>query len=236
MGSLRVLAATLLTVSVALAQPVQAQDRDAIQRALASNFQLATMTSDKADLTAAGTVLVLQRDKVVMNLAVSAVPMGNVYKNGRVQMDGLMAAVVVTGVNGVSHSFVAGDKFFVTGIDMRSDAVSLQLMSDLLPVPGAADARFHCSLKIPFPKGSGTDDVLARVSEVVKIDSPPPAQADAPQSAAGAPPTISKGMSRDQVIAAFGVPVKVARIGAKEIDTFPDMKVTFVNGKVADVQ
>ena len=37
-------------------------------------------------------------------------------------------------------------------------------------------------------------------------------------------------------MAAFGQPQKVATVGAKEIDYYPDMKVTLVNGKVTDVE
>lgn len=37
-------------------------------------------------------------------------------------------------------------------------------------------------------------------------------------------------------MATFGQPQKVANLGAKEIYYYPDMKVTFVNGKVTDVQ
>jgi hypothetical protein len=38
------------------------------------------------------------------------------------------------------------------------------------------------------------------------------------------------------VIASLGQPQKVVQLGAKEIDFYPDLKVTFVNGKVTDVQ
>ena len=62
---------------------------------------------------------------------------------------------------------------------------------------------------------------------------PPPAPADAP---AGPPPTIELGQTKDQVQAAFGTPTRVVKLGTKEIEYFKDMKVTFVNGKVTDVQ
>ena len=48
--------------------------------------------------------------------------------------------------------------------------------------------------------------------------------------------TIAIGQTRDEVIAMFGVPSKVVQLGKKEIDVFPDMKVTFVQNKVVDVQ
>ena len=62
---------------------------------------------------------------------------------------------------------------------------------------------------------------------------PPPPPPDAPPPA---PKTIEKGQTKDQVAAIFGQPTKVIKLGAKEIDVYPDMKVTFVNNKVADVQ
>ena len=52
----------------------------------------------------------------------------------------------------------------------------------------------------------------------------------------GPPPTIGLGQSTDQVVAAIGQPTRIVDLGAKKIYTYPDMKVTFMNGKVSDVQ
>jgi hypothetical protein len=38
------------------------------------------------------------------------------------------------------------------------------------------------------------------------------------------------------VTAAFGQPVKAAKIGVKDIFYYKDMKVTFLNGKVSNVE
>jgi hypothetical protein len=38
------------------------------------------------------------------------------------------------------------------------------------------------------------------------------------------------------VIAAFGQPDKIVNLGAKKLYIYKDMKVTFVGGKVSDVQ
>jgi hypothetical protein len=63
---------------------------------------------------------------------------------------------------------------------------------------------------------------------------PPPPPPDAPE----APPKELKiGQTKDQVIANFGQPEKVVKLGTKEIYYYKDVgKVTFVNGKVTDVQ
>jgi hypothetical protein len=60
------------------------------------------------------------------------------------------------------------------------------------------------------------------------IAPPPPPPAD--------PKTISLGQTPDQVTANFGQPDKIIKLGAKQIFAYKDMKVTFVNGKVTDVQ
>jgi hypothetical protein len=59
---------------------------------------------------------------------------------------------------------------------------------------------------------------------------PPPPPSDAP------PPTIAIGQTKDQVTAGFGQPVRIAKLGAKEIFYYKDMKVTFTNGKVSNVE
>ncbi len=63
------------------------------------------------------------------------------------------------------------------------------------------------------------------------------ATAPAPLSAPAAPPTeISMGQSIDAVTAALGQPKDIVDLGAKKIYIFKDMKVTFKDGKVSDVQ
>jgi hypothetical protein len=43
-------------------------------------------------------------------------------------------------------------------------------------------------------------------------------------------------MSPDQVTSALGKPDKIVNLGAKQLYIYKDMKVTFLNGKVSDVQ
>jgi hypothetical protein len=50
------------------------------------------------------------------------------------------------------------------------------------------------------------------------------------------PQQIEKGQTPDQVKAAIGQPDKIVNLGAKQIYVYKDIKVTFINGKVSDVQ
>jgi hypothetical protein len=49
-------------------------------------------------------------------------------------------------------------------------------------------------------------------------------------------PKPSMGMSTHQVKAAMGTPEKIVNLGPKQIYVYKDLKVTFLGGKVADVQ
>jgi hypothetical protein len=61
--------------------------------------------------------------------------------------------------------------------------------------------------------------------------------AAAPIAAPPAPPkTIALGQSIDDVTAALGQPKSVIDLGTKKIYVYPDMKITFKAGKVADVE
>lgn len=63
-------------------------------------------------------------------------------------------------------------------------------------------------------------------------------QAAAPQQQQAEPQTVEKGMTPDQVISALGKPDQQFNVGAKQIFVYKTagVKVTFVNGKVSDVQ
>jgi hypothetical protein len=50
------------------------------------------------------------------------------------------------------------------------------------------------------------------------------------------PQQIEKGQTPDQVKAAIGNPDKIVNLGTKQIYVYKDIKVTFLNGKVSDVQ
>jgi len=63
-----------------------------------------------------------------------------------------------------------------------------------------------------------------------------PAPAQQQQEQQAEPQTIQLGMSPDQVQGALGKPEKIFNLGAKQIFVYKDVKVTFLNGKVSDVQ
>jgi hypothetical protein len=220
-----------------------------IQKQLTSLYPPAKATADGTDLVAAGAVLVLQKDHLQMCKVEQPLPTANFYKNGAIGQGGLGGLLkAMNALNrftpagaaggappaGDNREFVAGEKFFVTRIVTGPDGVTFALISD--PIK---DQRYKATLKFSFPKGAtpSPDDVAAMIGEVLRVDAAEPEQTAAAPAAPAAPTkTIALGQTRDEVIAMFGVPTKVVQLGAKEIDFFPDMKVTFVKNKVANVE
>lgn len=82
------------------------------------------------------------------------------------------------------------------------------------------------------PVGTAAPKAVAAEAPPAPIAPPPPP----PDQPAAPPKTISKGQTPDQVTAILGAPQKDIKLGAKEIYSYPDIKVTFLNGKVSDVQ
>jgi hypothetical protein len=250
---------SLLLLGAGQARAQSSAATDAIEKQLLQLYQTAKATADGTDLVTAGSVLVLQKDHLLMNQVDQPMPTVNVYKNGTIVASGLgavnffkamnklgafnplgnnPAAGTATAAAATTREFVAGEKFWVIRIDTRPDGAVFMLMSD--PIK---DLRYHATLTLPFARGAipSPDDVAALASEVMKIDSSTAkddgaGQSAPQQAAAAAPQTIAIGQTRDQVIATFGAPTKIVQLGAKEIDFFPDMKVTFMQNKVVDVK
>jgi len=182
------------------------------------------------------------------------------------------------------RTFVAGEKFWVTGITAQTDGILVSTLSDPY-----SDVRYYGEIMINFPFGPApvqegkhrrnvqppreappVDDFLKTVAELISVVPPedtsnqgspaeqagdqgaqPASATAAPAPAAPAPltdiapppppadtppPTIALGQTKDQVIAAFGQPVRAVKLGVKEIFVYKDMKVTFTNGKVSNVE
>jgi hypothetical protein len=296
-----------------------------IQQKLISQVKLTRTTADRSEIVTSGSVVELQMDGLVMYGVESPLPPSNTYKNRKISQGwaGFGKDLLITArASGDDTSdsyphrtFVAGEKCWVTGINVQKDGTVFQLLSDPYD-----NGRYYANLKIPFPKGPppSADAVLQMVAQVLTAQpaddqsqqaaapsapnpapvapspaggyptarapgargffagltqpskrtaaaapaptaapysatpaatpapyqanlvpaplptiAPPAPPADAPPAA---PKTIAIGQTQDEVSALFGQPARVAKLGPKEIYYYKDMKVTFTNGKVSNVE
>jgi hypothetical protein len=243
----RLLSLTIVLLAT-ISSSLQGQDAKAeIQKRLSSEFILTKTTAQKDDIVTPGSILTLHKDGLIMFSVDTKVPATLSYKDGKLSMgfgDALATNLALGSSVNVStvsqRKFVSGEKFWLVASLVTDKQVILQVVSDAY-----GDTRYYGQIKFPFQKHSipAPDDLMKTISEVVTAELPdtsagnPAAPADAQPDAVQAPPkTIALGQSKDEVAAALGQPQKIVNLGAKEIYIYPDMKVTFVNGKVADVQ
>ncbi|WP_263359733.1 hypothetical protein [Acidicapsa ligni] len=246
------------------------------QEKLVSEIKLTKTAADHTDIVTAGDVVVLHKDGLIMCSSASSFPAMNIYSGGVLVLNqqnrikdsaskwlhGLgQTSLTDAAKNGCTQrKFVAGEKFWVTGVSIQKDGILVDVFSDPYN-----DTRYYGDIKFPFQKGSvpPVDAFLKTVDEVMTVQpaddkdkgaqnnqaaapaaaapaapaaplaviAPPPPPADAP------PPTIAIGQTKDQVTTGFGQPVRTAKLaGTKEIYFYKDMKVTFTNGKVTNVE
>jgi nucleoid-associated protein YgaU len=244
-----------------------------LQKQLETKYAITKPTDDKSDIVTAGSVLILQKDKLLMYAVSTQAPPQNTYSGGRLSAGAYAAHEKMQSFGSMighpppktiqTRYYVTGEKFWVTRIDALGDGVVFTLFTDAVQ-----DVRYYCTLKFVYPHGTTptSDQVLAMVGEVLKVQEDEPAKAgDQQQAAAGdanqqqaapaadanqqqpaaeqapaapaAPPaTVEIGQSTDQVLAILGQPEKIINLGPKQIYVYKDLKVTFVKGKVTDAQ
>lgn len=123
---------------------------------------------------------------------------------------------------------------------------ALKAVADVITVAPSEDAKDADKggdkPKQQAPQGAQQQEAAAPPSQpAAPPAAAPPAEAPPPPIEPPPPPPpdpteVSEGQTIEQVVAALGQPQKKAKVGTKDIYYYKDLKVTFVNGKVKDVQ
>jgi hypothetical protein len=227
-----------------------------LREALANHYVITKVSNDGSVITA-GSWMALHKDGLIMFTIGSPQPSLATWKDGKMAMSisrNIAIGVAIRG-NGVAdlpkRKFVPGELLWLIGIAVEKDAVVFRLLSD------AFNGIHYCAdLKFPFPKGGPPtyDQAVRQIDEVISVQAPDkpatetaplaaPAPAQAPTSASVPEPaapaqvqTVSLGDTPERVIAALGQPRNIVKLGVRQIYIYPNLKVTFENGKVTDVQ
>jgi hypothetical protein len=134
-------------------------------------------------------------------------------------------------VASISFKFIKGF-LAVTNLKQVQDAIGALL---LVPDAGAAaqpaaDAAQNTQQNNqqtqaqPPAQAAAPDPPPAKFEPIKEPPPPPPPQ-----------PKLEKGLTIDQVVAQLGQPETTATVGEKQIYLFKEWKVTFINGKVSDI-
>ena len=289
----RALGLAAMAAAVCIGMTAQTGDpATLIQEKLVSEIKVTKAAADRSDIVTAGDVVLLHKDGLMMCSSASSYAFSNTYSNGVLSANynnrakdaaksffkgrlpfGGGGSVTDAANNGcASRKFVAGEKFWITGVAVQKDGILISTFSDPYADPSGNQVRYYGEVKFPFAKDNvpPVDNFVKTVGELITVQpaddkgddkgdgqgnqggqptqaaaqpavqSPPPAPMAAipppPPPPDAAPPTIAIGQTEDQVTTAFGQPTREAKLGAKKIFYYKDMKVTFTNGKVSNVE
>jgi hypothetical protein len=188
---------------------------------------------------------------------------GTVHSPNTLLTKGIGFGMKKFGKEQTTHLFAAGDKVYPSKIevDVNKDDVALTIVA--CDTCNKTDPPTYNKAKVvfQFPKGSlakaSAGDVEDTIGQLLSISEDTQqqdqgggqqqgdqggqggqqqAQQQQQQQQQPEPQTIEKGQTTDQVQSALGKPDKIVNLGSKQIYVYKDLKVTFVNGKVSDVQ
>lgn len=292
---------TRFVVAVMMAGSAASADRALLEQKLTARYRLSTVNAE-GDFVLQGTTLVLKKG----GFTGGADPLTCIhqYSDGKISLTGPSKAActgamrtlskipvikMIPGVGSANQTaqgaapatrpFVAGEKLYMTKIEVVKDDIDLTLISDQVnQVRYRAQIRFHKAAKLevleaesliaevigigaggggggtpttarqpastpsqpaeaapaPAPVAAPVDTAPAAAPPAATPDAPPaPIAPPPPPEQPATPPTISPGMTIDQVVAQLGQPTKIVDLGSKKIYAFPNQKVTFLNGKVS---
>lgn len=189
---------------------------------------------------------------------------GTVHSPNNVLSKGLGFGMKRFGKEQSTHLIAVGDKVYPTKIDVNvgKDTVAMGIVE--CDTCNNADPKTYNKAVVvfQFPKGTlakaSAGDVEDTIGQLLSISSDDAQQGGDQQASQNQgqgqsqgqgqgqgqgqaqqqsePQTIQMGMTTDQVMAALGKPEKMVNLGPKQLYVYKDMKVTFINGKVVDVQ
>ena len=244
-----VLALGTLYPATGLAATKFPEQKAKLEQQLKAQYVLTTVGRDGA-FGAPGAVLVLQKADLGAVPGNAVAYYTNNLKGGRLTHPTL--ANMFFPIDTI-RTFSFGTKFYVMGLEVKDDAVVVGLFA----CNTYDDVLYKAAVQFPFPKGYLADVTLSQVQEAIRevfIAAPPepppapteqivppPAQPVQPVEPAqpaqpATPVTIKMGDSTDQVVASMGQPDRIAKVANKEIYFYKDMKITFLDGKVSDIQ
>ena len=231
MFKLRVALTGFCFFSFLISGQISADDwKDRISRELQSIYTPTKVSFDESRITEPGSLLVLQVDGLVLSSAAIGPGSKTTIRDGKILGTG--------GSTGIgARSFNKGEKVYSRKIKVKDDSVDVEVISeqmyDLLYDGQTQSRRFEVTLRFEFSKsalqGMSAQDIKTAIDTILLKEEEMSSIPDQPR-------VVSKNQSFAEVEKILGKPQKIINLDNKTIWIYPDLKVVFDNGKVADVE
>jgi len=240
--------ATVLPAALARGQAVTLREQ------LTAQYKVAKVASDSGGFAviAPGTLMSIQKGGVLSVPWTSLTLCPAKYQDNTFHPSvGFCAGMLKS----VSRYFKVGEKVYPAKIDVNVDKAKISFTVVSCDSCNGVDPPTSMKGEVVFQYAKGylekasVGDIEDAIGQIFLISSDDQQgqgnndtgqqqgnQQQPEQQQQSEPQTVQLGMTTDQVQAVLGKPDKIFNVGPKQIYVYKDVKVTFLNGKVADVQ
>lgn len=243
------------------AVPQDQNSKASVEQQLQTQYVLTKM-SGKTEIATPGSALIILKEDLIGAAASGLAYYQNNYKDGHIK-HGFANLVTQRMGAGAPRTFQVGECVYLLKTEIKDNNLVFNLMSCEAYEGERYRAALNFQFPKGFLATTDFNHIQQTISQVFKIaeeanaNAQPPAQPTAPPpppepaqqampaipppppppDAPQAPPqTIKLGQSIDEVVSMFGPPQKMVKLANKDIYIYKDLKVTFVKGKVSDVE
>jgi hypothetical protein len=232
-----------------------------LQEQLAAQYKLVKIGNATGEVTIVepGTVLSIQKGGIVGVIPKSLAMCASKYENGNLKAPNSFC-VGMLGQQNIRYLTV-GEKVYPMKLDVNipKEKISIAILECDSCNGVQEPSNYKAEVTFQFAKGyletANAGQIEDTIGQVFAISEDDSQQGQGGQGNQGGndqggqdqgggqanqqqaePQTIEIGQTPEQVVAAMGKPEKIVNMGVKQIYLYKDLKVTFVKGKVSDVQ
>jgi hypothetical protein len=248
------LVAVLIAGSVPASLPAAPEGQSQklnIEQQLQSQYPPTKLAGDKLRIAQPGSVLLVQMNGMFAS-PLNEFAFTNTYKDGRIKRSVASALIHDTKT---SRELEVGEKVYLLKTEVKDSGIVFSLQSCIACDGSEVDLvqmAYRASLTFQFPKGYLETTDFAQIQRTIgqvfavadrgstnaqpSMDPPMPQVAPPALQPKPEPARIALGQTLNEVTSNLGQPDKVVDLGSKKIYIYRDLKITFLDGKVSDVQ
>ena len=205
--------------------------RGELRQQLLESYSLTKVGIGGLRVVKPGTVFIIQKEGIAGDPSSTVLEPKTIIEDGQVRQEkGVVAALTATKQ---TRMFEPGEKAYLLRIYVGGDNVALEISSfdtHTINVKGSTkQVRYNGLVAFRFPKDKfqsmAGEEVKAAVDQFLRVE-----------EEVNETTTIEVGQSVDLIEAMLGKPKRILKAGDKVIYLYKDIKITFVNGTVADVE
>lgn len=207
--------------------------QDQLTQQIKTTYALTETGMDRLRITKPGTVFTVQLEGLAADPSSDATFSQNKFRDGQVKQSKGLVPFMQDKKR--TRNLRPGERVYLFKVDVRENEINLYVITcDLFDVNiqgSTQQVRYKSLITVQFPKDYLPSAEFTKVKGTMETVIAP----EAGVTSAG-PKSIELGQTPAQVEEIMGKPEKIVKLGEKTIYVYKDMKITFINGRLTDVQ